>query len=155
MERDSRFPVTGVGTVSLLMIWIVLCMGIFAALSLTTAARDYRLSQKLADHTTDYYTAASQAEETLAQVDALLQTAGAPGAITGDLSDLDITWEQQSDTLILSYSVPLGETQALEVDLSVSTVLEAGDPRYTITRWQVVNTSQWQGDNHLRLLDTP
>ena len=46
----KKLSITNIGTVSLLMIFIILCMVTFAALSLSSAAADHRFSQKMADH---------------------------------------------------------------------------------------------------------
>lgn len=45
MEK-SRKPILGVGTSSILLIFVLLCMITFAVLSLVSARSDYRLSQK-------------------------------------------------------------------------------------------------------------
>ena len=50
--NKRKFPVTNIGSVSLLMIFIVLCMVTLAALSLSTASGSYRSAQTLAGHTT-------------------------------------------------------------------------------------------------------
>ena len=52
--NKRKFPVTNIGSVSLLMIFIVLCMVTLAALSLSTASGSYRSAQTLAGHTLDF-----------------------------------------------------------------------------------------------------
>ena len=52
--KKKNFSITNIGTVSLLMIFIILCMVTFAALSLSSAAADHRFSQKMADHSKEY-----------------------------------------------------------------------------------------------------
>ena len=47
--NKRKFPVTNIGSVSLLMIFIVLCMVTLAALSLSTASGSNRSAQTLAD----------------------------------------------------------------------------------------------------------
>ena len=66
MQNKHKPPITNIGSVSLIMIFIVLCMVIFAILSLSESTGDYKFTEKLASHTTDYYTASSQAERALA-----------------------------------------------------------------------------------------
>lgn len=61
--NKRKFPVTNIGSVSLLMIFIVLCMVTLAALSLSTASGSYRSAQTLAGHTTAYYRAIQQSRE--------------------------------------------------------------------------------------------
>ena len=72
--NKRKFPVTNIGSVSLLMIFIVLCMVTLAALSLSTASGSYRSAQTLAGHTTAYYRASNKAEKKLAETEKILQT---------------------------------------------------------------------------------
>ncbi len=72
MQNKHKPPITNIGSVSLIMIFIVLCMVTFAILSLSESTGDYKFTEKLASHTTDYYAASSQAERALAEIDALL-----------------------------------------------------------------------------------
>ena len=73
--KKKNFSITNIGTVSLLMIFIILCMVTFAALSLSSAAADHRFSQKMADHSKEYYKASGQAETKLAEIDHILDIA--------------------------------------------------------------------------------
>ena len=67
MDASNRrnFPITNIGSVTLMMILIVLCMVTFAALSLSTAVSDHQAAKKSAAHVHDYYKASNQAEEQL------------------------------------------------------------------------------------------
>lgn len=61
-----------VGTSSILMIFVVLCLTTFGVLSYVTANADYKLSQKNADAVTAYYQADSKANELLKTIDSQL-----------------------------------------------------------------------------------
>ena len=65
--NKKKFSVTNIGSISLLMIFIILCMVTLAALSLSSAASEANTARKFADHNTKYYQADNQAEETLKQ----------------------------------------------------------------------------------------
>jgi hypothetical protein len=145
MERNKTFPATGIGTVSLLMIWIILCMVIFAALSLTTASRDVNFSRTLARHTTAYYTADAQAQETLQLLDQLIADHPDQAALLSALPE-DVSGELENGVLTLSYQVPMTQDQALSVVLTVR------DGTCTIASWQEIQTTQWTGDNSLSLM---
>ena len=73
MEK-SRKPILGVGTSSILLIFVLLCMITFAVLSLVSARSDYRLSQKNAEHTRDYYEAENKANDILLTIDQCLRS---------------------------------------------------------------------------------
>jgi hypothetical protein len=157
MERKGRFSVTGIGSVSLLMIWVVLCLVVFSILTVVTATRDYRFTQTLADHTTAYYQAVSQANETLAAVDKCLAQAPQEGFETAVRRALPegVTVQEEEETLYLSFQTFLDDTQALFVSLRVnrpdSAEFSAGH-RYAIVSWREGAVTDWQGDNTLTLL---
>lgn len=75
MQNKHKPPITNIGSVSLIMIFIVLCMVTFAILSLSESTSDYKFTEKLAEHTTAYYTASSKAENALAEIDQILHDA--------------------------------------------------------------------------------
>ena len=125
-RRSFRFP--PVGGSSLLTIFAVLCLTVFALLSLSTARAGDRLSSHSAAAVSAYYEADLRAEETLARLR------------TGELPD----GVSRSDS-IYSFTVPVSDTQALEVSVR----LEGNG--YTILRWQAVSTTDWQPDDSLHL----
>lgn len=163
MKRKS-FPITNIGSVSLLMIFIVLCMVTFAALSLSEAASDYKTGQKIARHTTEYYAASNLAEQQLAKVDAILQSAyaSAPDAAAyeqaiaeqlSDLTELGITLTGSVPEL--SYQVEVNDSQALLVELTLITpgnTKEEAPTLFKISSWEKIHTAQWEGDNKLNVI---
>ena len=64
----------GTGITSVLMIFVVLCLGVFGVLVFVTARGDYLLTQKNAQTVRQYYAAVSQAENALADLDEYLIT---------------------------------------------------------------------------------
>ena len=67
--KKMKFPITNIGTVTLLMVFIVLCMITLAALSLSSASRDAKLNRQAVQHLTEYYEASNEAEALLASAD--------------------------------------------------------------------------------------
>ena len=57
-----------IGSASIVMIFAVLCLTIFAVLSFQTASHEQRLAQKTADAARAYYRADSIAEETYGRI---------------------------------------------------------------------------------------
>lgn len=123
MESKKKFPITNIGTVTLLMIFIVICMVVFTVLTLSKSAADYNFTKKLATQTTAYYDACSQAEELRAKADA--------GA---------------NKKPEVSYSVPINDRLELAVTLRL-----AGD-HYEIVKWKEQQAGEWQGDNSINLM---
>lgn len=58
----------GIGGTLIMVIFVVLCLTIFATLSFTTAYSDLKLSKKTEEMTKDYYVAHKNAEEKLSDV---------------------------------------------------------------------------------------
>ena len=155
-SKKNNFPITNIGSVTLMMIFIVLCMVSFAALSLSTAASDYRAAEKSAKHVKEYYKASNKAEETLVSIadtlEAAYQTSDSEGTylekVRAVYTEGATTLADSDNGLVISYSVDLNKKQAL----AVSVLVQYGDPLYKITSWQVVSTTEWKGDNSVKLI---
>ena len=128
MADRERFSPPVVGGTSLLVIFAVLALTVFALLSLSTALANDRLSSAAAQAVYDYYQADCQAEAILAQ---LRQGRQPPGVA------------RQGD--VFAYSCPISDTQTLLVEVRLD-----GDA-YTVLRWQAVSTVPWQPDGSLNL----
>ena len=113
-----------VGASSLLVIFSVLCLTIFALLSISTVQADGRLSDHAAKAVTGYYEADTQAEKILARLRA--------GEIPEGVS---------REGNLYTYTCTVSDTQVLAVQVAVE-----GD-NYTILRWQVISNVRWEADD--------
>lgn len=120
-----------VGGSSLLVIFAVLCLTVFALLSLSTVEAGGRLSQKAATAVSDYYTADAAAEEVLAQLRAGQRPKGVRQ--TGD----DYT-----------YSVPQGQKQVISVRLRLEQ-----NGSYQILQWETQSKETWEADETIEIWD--
>lgn len=141
MARERKSSPPAVGGISLLVVFAVLCLTVFALLSLTTVQADVRIADASARAVENYYAADRKAQEVLA----CLRT-GAPTP-----EDVSVGWsiahyEDWVET-ICSYSCPITDTQDLEVEVR----LEGAD--YKILRWQAVSAGDWEIDETLDLWD--
>lgn len=130
MDNGKKFTPPAVGGVSLLVVFAVLCLTVFALLSLTTVQADVRLADASAQTIIDYYAADRQAQEILARLRA------------GELPD-DVT----AGGDIYTYSCPVSSTLNLDVEVRVQ------GTGYTVLRWQVVSAEEWEFDDFLDLWD--
>jgi hypothetical protein len=119
-----------VGGSSLLVIFAVLCLTVFALLGLSTVQADGRLSDSTVQAVSGYYEADCQAERILAR----LRSGQMPEGVTrtGD---------------VYSYICSVSDTQQLQVEVS----LDGTD--YTVLRWQLVSIADWQPDQSIDLWD--
>ena len=166
MKTRNR-PALNVGISSIIVIFAILCLVIFAALSLTSASADYRLTEKLKEHTDEYYSACSAAEDLLDEIDRRLADAHAETASGEDvqaayfgrvisslselsgLSGLEIT--ETYDTVTVHFSTPISAEQSLEVSLTVLCPQEPGDRFYRVDSWKAVATGESVSYTHLTL----
>lgn len=127
---DKRPASPAIGASSLLVIFAVLCLTVFALLSLSTVQADKRLADASTSAVSAYYAADCEAE----RIFALLRG--------GELPDEVIVCD---DTYY--YTCPISETQALEIE-----VVQNGDS-WSVLRWQTVVTTQWEADDSIEIWD--
>lgn len=129
-REKSRFSPPALGGSSLLVVFAVLCLTVFALLSLSTVRADGRLGDVAEEAVTGYYQADTQAQEILAR----LRTGEVPEGV-----------ESQGGTYV--YSCPISEVQRLEVQVEI-----LGD-EYIVLRWQASPSGEWTPDNRLEVWD--
>mgnify|MGYP001068734622 CR=1 FL=1 len=77
-KEKQESTVVNIGSSSLLVIFVVLCLATFAILSLSSAQSDHSFAERLAAHKTEYYKASSKAEVITGEIDRILsETASA------------------------------------------------------------------------------
>lgn len=129
------------GAVSLVMIFCVLCLAVFAVLTLATADRERNLAELTARSAENYYAADRQAVEIAA---ALLE---------GGTPETDIEIEHTffnypgGSAEAASFTVPVSDEQGLEVEL----LLRDLDGSFKVLRWQTMYTGGWETDDTLEL----
>ena len=130
-KKESGFSI---GASSLLVIIVVLSLVCFAALSITSASADLRLSQKLADRTSSYYKACNEAQTTLKNLSVSLSS------IYGESRNED-EYEQkikESLTDSLTFSCPMNENQILQVSVSPLYPQNVSGDFLEITSWKII-----------------
>lgn len=136
MMRRTTGTTAGVhvGSATLVMLFAVLCLTIFAALSVITARNGWTLAEKSADAVTAYYAADSQAIQIFDQLTSAYDgTLVPPETVPAQLEEVD-------GALRLSYWVTIDENQQLWVQLSQT------QEGLQIVRWQVERTETWNAD---------
>lgn len=115
MRRKDGFSVPAVGAGSLLAAFAVLCLTVFALMSLTTVQAEKRLADASVQAAEAYYTADLRAEE----IFAFLRAGQLPEEVTAEGN-------------IYHYRCPISENQNLEV------ALEKTDTGWRILYWKAV-----------------
>ena len=118
----KKFNLTSVGGSSILTIFGVLMLIVFALLSLSTAKADRNLAKEA------YYKADREAEEILGR----LRAGEVPEGVTKNGKQY-------------SYKCSIDDNQQLQV------VVEISGKDYRIKQWKKVYTGDWQGDNSIEV----
>ena len=128
MKRTDAPP--AVGGSSLLVIFIVLCLVVFAMLSLSSVQADGRLSKASAEAVHAYYAADCEAETILAQL--------RQGIVPEGVRVSENRYR---------YECTISETQRLVVEVEIN-----GED-YRVLRWQTESTLTWEEKDTLNLWD--
>lgn len=130
MNENRKFSPPAVGASSLLVIFAVLCLTVFALLSIATVRADGRLGDNVERAVSGYYAADCQAEQLLAQ----LRAGKMPEGVT-------------EENGIYTYTCPISDTQVLAVQVALD-----GDS-YRILRWQALSSVRWEADDRIPVWD--
>lgn len=134
-----------IGTSSLILIFIILCLTIFGLLSLSSAGSDWKLAEKNAESIRGYYEADSLAVEFTAMVEeALAQCARAASDEEYETlvrEKLGEFYREDTNTVQTDVEMPYG--QMLHVELEVCREAERG---YRILAWNVYHSVDYEID---------
>ncbi len=136
---------SSIGASSLLVIIVVVSLVCFAALSITSASADLRLSQKLADRTSTYYTACNEAQDTLKSLSVSFSSIYEDSASEDEYMQII----EESLSVSLTFSYPMNENQILQVSVSPLYPEDASGDFLQVTSWQVVNITSPELDESL------
>ncbi|MBR2122949.1 MAG: hypothetical protein IJ930_08525 [Lachnospiraceae bacterium] len=144
--KDERSPVL-IGVSSLLVIFSVLCLAVFAMLSISTVQTDKMLITRTVETVSARAAADAKAQTALAGLrEGLGQAAGEAAGIT-DLTQEGSIWH---------YSCPITENLRLCVSVEIGAADDAagadgGQRDYRILRWQEEIIKNWVPDEDLDL----
>ena len=107
----------GAGGISILAIFVVLCLATLAALSLVSARADRNLAEKNAQASVEYYQADARAEEILHELLTAVQSGpGWEEALRAD----GVAVVRQENAAVASYQVPINDSKGLSVEISLT-----------------------------------
>lgn len=136
-RKQTELSPPPVGGASLLVVFAVLCLTVFALLSLSTVRANGRLSETSAQAVADYYAADCAAQEVLARLRAGEEPEGVEFEGFGELC--------------ASYACPISDQQELRVEVRFPDPLDLDN--YEIVCWRAVPVGQWENDDGLDVWD--
>lgn len=125
-KKNTVSPPLNIGISFMLIVFLILCMVIFAVLSFSNATKDYHYSEENAAKTTAYYDASNRAEEKMVEILA-----------------------QNPTESKIEYSVPVNDNEELLVTLSRKS---GENSSYIVTSKVLQSTKEWIGDQTLPVL---
>ena len=142
------------------MIFAVLCLTVFAVLTLSTSNAEKALADRTASFVAEYYQADTKATKIKARIFDAYQNGLFPGRgladsrVADDLTlvaysngALDIAVRFEGERVYVNYSCEINEVQ----DLFVSLKLEGGD--VDVLEWRTVYSREWEIDDGIFVWD--
>jgi len=130
----------GIGSASIVLVFVVLCLAIFTVISLVPAMTEQTLIERELQLVEAFYIADTFAEKILAEIltaDEILSN------IMGVAIDVD--WDFDYMAQRVSFMSPVSENRDIYVSLIV------GDGFYEILSWRMHDSSEWESDDLLNV----
>lgn len=149
-EKQKRImPGMSVGSSSILVTFVLLCLVTFAALSFVSAKADKKLSTQTANRIKAYYEATSTAEFQLANIDAQLSSFAKKNSEEDYFTNLEslfsdnemyeiIRDEENPENVLIHYEIDSLDNQKLCVSLKVLYPNDDNDELFKVTQWEIL-----------------
>lgn len=128
----------GLGATSLILMFSVLCLAVFALLSLSSANRDRGYTEKLAASVTRFYEADSRA----VVISEALSQAVSAGENPPEIEGIEILTDGAGQ---YSFLIPIDNRRALAVGLEIQ------NGRTRVLSWSVTEPDNWSPDEGLNV----
>ena len=139
VKKNRRPAGIGTGYLSLMMIFVTLCMTALAALSLSAAENEKNFSARSADYTAEYYAADLEAKRTLAEIDSIVSRYSGyrDFMLLAELDGLSgAEYETLPDGLTVSWKTPINDRQDIFCRVRFS------DGSFEILEWRTVSAGE-------------
>lgn len=156
MEKKGRSGGTvGVGYVSIMLIFTVICLTIFAVLSFQAVYSSDKMSVRGDEFTQQYYTADMEAKKTLSELDGLAAEAlkgfSFEDGFMEALSGIDgVSAARVPGGVQVDYTQKINERQTLAV--SIVFYSAPAEERFSITKWNSTE-AEISGESHPSVWD--
>ena len=154
MDKKNKLHGMGVGYVSVMLIFAVICLTVFAVMSFRAASANDGFNVRSGDYLKEYYAADSAAKSRLAELDGIAKSAAESGFFEDEFEAAAETIEGVTLNRIMNgysanWSVKINDRQELAVSVEFTS-----DGGCEITRWQsrTVSTED-SSDSHLGVWD--
>lgn len=148
--KKSKIRMSGMGIITILTVFVVLCMTIFALLTLMTANNTLSNTEKSAAAIQNFYNADYIATEKLSSICGIVKSTKF-NELSQKLSPLDLEIKAEGELLAVSYTVSVNGNMDLAVQIDIGK-----DKSVNITKWQTISKDDfiyedeipvWNGEN--------
>lgn len=151
-RQGSQGVGMGVGYVSVMLIFAVICLTIFAVLSFKAANSTDKFNERSGEFLRQYYAADAAAKETLSKLNDCAFSARAGQFFEEEFEEYaseveGVSLKQTADGFSASYSIVINDRQ----ELAVSVMFD--NSGYTIERWQSRSIFEENSGSHLNVWD--
>ena len=130
----------GIGSASIVLVFAVLCMAIFTAISFVSALTEQSLIEAELRMVTAYHAADTLAEQVLAEILAAEET---PESVLG--VEIYSYWDWDIFAERVYFVTNISETKELFVEVAI------GEDGYEILNWRMYNIGEWEADERLNV----
>ncbi len=133
-NKKTINPPINPGISLLIVVFLVLCLFTFSAITLTTSTNEYKRSKTLANNTREYYKAENYAQREL-------------------LSIAESVKKNNSYTISSQVNLSYDINEYEKLDITLEPLSYPVENKYfAITKWQIVNTKTWETKDTMQLL---
>ncbi len=141
--REEKPLGLNIGSASIIMIFAILCLTVFSALSLVTAVSEKKTAQRFADATAAYYEADSEAVKVKNSIQAAIDAGKTPQQAA------EACGAQYAETgQLITYSVPLSDDVS---QITAVLAYNSGNGTLEILSWEKKDISEWTPDDALEV----
>lgn len=152
MNTKYRFGMN-IGSASLVLIFAVLCLTLFATLTLLSAKNEMKLTCKYEESVTQYYAADSKAQEDLQCIENILLSASKTSAnkttyIKNQCEKYNFTYTQKNNKIYIIFNENINTEQILHVSIKVNSI---NNKKYEIMQWKKINIDEINIDESINV----
>lgn len=153
MNKKVKTQGAGVGYVSVMLIFAVICLTIFAVLSLKAALSDESINERSGEFLKQYYAADTMAKEKLSELNdfafELKNSDFFEDEFEEKTKSIDgVVARRSPDGISVSFSVEINERQELAVN-----VVFDDNGKYTVNKWQSRTVAIDDSNSHINVWD--
>lgn len=149
-KNETRSSGLGVGYVSVMIIFVIICLTIFAVFSFRAANSNDVFNERSGEYLRQYYAADIEAKEILAKLDEAAFNARSSDTFDSGFSsaaaDMEVELSKTPVGYLAEYTVEINDRQYISVAVSFYS-----DRGCEINRWQNVSIPNDASDQHINV----